>query len=218
MRHEPVHESFTRNAIKWPEQTAVSFGGVSLSYSDLLTRSNQIAKLLLSAGAGRCRPVAILCALPPDIIAAIIGVLKAGCAFVPVDTQLPTNKLAAMFAVVEPPLIIADHALHELAHRLGQTTGSRLICFEEHVGQPDTDPEIATQPEQLSYIYFTSGSTGVPKAIAGRLKGIDHFINWEIEHLGLQRGVKVSHLLSPVFDGSLRDIFVPLVAGGEICV
>ena len=58
----------------------------------------------------------------------------------------------------------------------------------------------------------------MPKAIAGRLKGIDHFINWEIEHLGLKPGVKVSHLLSPVFDGSLRDMFVPLVAGGEICV
>src|SRR5918993_247225 len=107
MTHEPVHESFTRNAVNWPEQTAISYDGASLAYSDLLTRSNQLANLLLSAGAGRCRPVAILCALPPDIISSIIGVLKAGCAFVPVDTQLPANKLAAMFAVVEPPLIIA---------------------------------------------------------------------------------------------------------------
>jgi amino acid adenylation domain-containing protein len=173
---------------------------------------------LLSAGAGRWQPVAILCSLPPDIISSIIAVLKAGCAFVPVDTQLPANKLAAMFAVVEPPLFIADRAHFELATRLGQTAGSRLICYEDHLGQPDTDPHITTEPDQLSYIYFTSGSTGVPKAIAGRLKAIDHFINWEIEQLGLQRGVKVSHLLSPVFDGSLRDIFVPLVTGGEICV
>src|SRR6185436_19587842 len=132
MRHEPVPESFTRNAVNRPDQTAISFGGSSLSYSELLTRANQVANLLLSAGAGRCWPVAILCSLPPDIIAAIIGVLKAGCAFVPVDTQLPANKLAAMFAVVEPPLIIADGAHLELAGRLGQATGSRLIRFEDH--------------------------------------------------------------------------------------
>src|SRR6185369_1859827 len=180
MRHEPVQESFTRNAVNRPDQTAISFGGSSLSYSELLTRANQVANLLLSAGAGRCWPVAILCSLPPDIIAAIIGVLKAGCAFVPVDTQLPVNKLASMFAVVEPPLVIADRAHLEFATKLGQTSGSRLIRFEDHLDQRDSDPEIATEPEQLSYIYFTSGSTGVPKAIAGRLKGIDHFINWEI--------------------------------------
>src|SRR6185369_876553 len=197
MRHEPVHESFTRNAVSQPDQTAISFGGSSLSYSDLLTRSHQVSNLLLSAGARHSSPVAILCSLPPDIIASIIGVLKAGCAFVPVDTQLPVNKLASMFAVVEPPLIIADRAHVELATRLGQTSGARLICLEDYLDQPDTDPERPTEPDQLSYIYFTSGSTGVPKAIAGRLKGIDHFINWEIEHLGLKPGVKVSHLLSP---------------------
>ena len=83
-------------------------------------------------------------------------------------------------------MIIADGAHLELARRLGQAAGSRLLSFEEHLDQPDSEAQIATEPEQLSYIYFTSGSTGVPKAIAGRLKGIDHFINWEIEQLGLE--------------------------------
>ena len=73
-------------------------------------------------------------------------------------------------------------------------------------------------PDDLSYIYFTSGTTGVPKAIAGRLKGIDHFIRWEIEELGLDETVRVSQLLPVTFDGSLRDIFVGLCAGGVVCV
>ena len=116
MRHEPVHQSFTRNAVNQPDQTAISFGGSSLSYSELLTRAHQIANLLLSAGARHSSPVAILCSLPPDIIAAIIGVLKAGCAFVPVDTQLPVNKLASMFGVGRSAFDVSLMSL--LQHRL----------------------------------------------------------------------------------------------------
>jgi amino acid adenylation domain-containing protein len=79
-------------------------------------------------------------------------------------------------------------------------------------------PGVRSDPDQLSYIYFTSGSTGTPKAIAGRLKGMAHFINWEIGELGVGAGVRVSQLLSPSFDGSLRDVFLPLCVGGVVCV
>src|SRR6185503_20526685 len=67
------------------------------------------------------------------------------------------------------------------------------------------------------YVYFTSGSTGRPKAIAGRLKGIDHFIRWQIKTLGLGPDTRVSQLLPPTCDGSLRDMFIPLCAGGTAC-
>jgi len=70
----------------------------------------------------------------------------------------------------------------------------------------------------MCYVYFTSGSTGRPKGIAGRLKAIDHFIRWEIETLGLQAGVRVSQFTNPSFDAYLRDMFVPLCAGGTVCV
>ncbi|HSL81447.1 MAG TPA: non-ribosomal peptide synthetase, partial [Thermoanaerobaculia bacterium] len=73
-------------------------------------------------------------------------------------------------------------------------------------------------PDALAYVVFTSGSTGRPKAIAGRLKAIDHFVRWEIETLALAPGARVSQLTSPAFDAILRDLFVPLAAGGTICV
>jgi amino acid adenylation domain-containing protein len=66
-------------------------------------------------------------------------------------------------------------------------------------------------------IYFTSGSTGKPKAILGRLKGIDHFARWEAKALGIGEGTRVSQLASPCFDGFLKDVFVPLCAGGVVC-
>lgn len=66
-------------------------------------------------------------------------------------------------------------------------------------------------------IYFTLGSTGRPKGILGRLKGIDHFIRWEIETVGAGPGTRVSQLASPSFDGFLKDAFVPLCSGGVAC-
>ena len=75
-------------------------------------------------------------------------------------------------------------------------------------------PSVESDADDMAYIYFTSGSTGQPKAIAGRLQGIDHFIRWEQEALGLGEGVRVSRLLPISFDGSLRDIFLPLCTGG----
>ncbi|HWS56152.1 MAG TPA: condensation domain-containing protein, partial [Pyrinomonadaceae bacterium] len=72
-------------------------------------------------------------------------------------------------------------------------------------------------PDSPAYVYFTSGSTGEPKGVAGRLRAVAHFIRWEVDALRLGAGVRVSHLLPPSFDGSLRDLFVPLCAGGVIC-
>src|SRR5262249_12738879 len=80
-----------------------------------------------------------------------------------------------------------------------------------------THPAIEYDPDAPCSIYFTSGSTGKPKAILGRLKGIDHFMNWEIEAVGAGPGTRVSQLASPSFDGFLKDAFVPLCSGGTVC-
>src|SRR5262249_15175794 len=73
------------------------------------------------------------------------------------------------------------------------------------------------KPDDLAYIFFTSGSTGEPKGIAGRYESIWHFIQWEITTLGLGAGCRVSQLTSPGFDAIMRDLFVPLATGGCIC-
>jgi non-ribosomal peptide synthetase component F len=81
----------------------------------------------------------------------------------------------------------------------------------ENLSQP---PTIASDPDDMCYIYFTSGSTGKPKAVAGRLKGLDHFIRWEMDTFRILPGTVVSQLTPPVFDPFLRDTFAPLCAGG----
>ncbi|PYR51053.1 MAG: hypothetical protein DMF89_07270 [Acidobacteria bacterium] len=77
---------------------------------------------------------------------------------------------------------------------------------------------VAREPDELCYIYFTSGSTGQPKGIAGRLKAIDHFVRWEAQTVGAREGLRFSQLTNPVFDAFLRDVFTPLCTGGIVCV
>src|SRR5262249_47478056 len=116
--------------------------------------------------------------------------------------------------------VVESHLIEKLNRIVADTDiNARVIRFEDYAALTDTGrPIVPVQPDDMCYVYFTSGSTGRPKGTAGRLKSIDHFIRWELRTLGLGEGIRVSQLMSPSFDGYLRDLFVPLIAGGTICV
>ncbi len=237
MNHEPIHQIFTRTAKRFNSATALSCAGRQISYAELDEKTNRLANYLLMSGASKGAVVAIMAEDVMEVIAAIIGTLKAGCGFMPMDGGLPVKRLAAMMEVSRPGYLITDSKNAAKLSRAveGASLRARLISLDEDVDQSQLwagveyigryaeceasqAPSVESGPDDLSYIYFTSGSTGVPKAIAGRLKGIDHFIRWEIQELGLDERVRVSQLLPLTFDGSLRDIFVGLCAGGVVCV
>lgn len=193
MKLENVHEVFSRVAAENGERVAVRRGDQRVTYRELDERSNRVANHLIAQKHSR---VAILMSDRIDVIAAIIGVLKAGGVFIPLDPEMPKNRLTAMIDQVSPDLLLVDPV---------ENTNSENPCY--HI-----------DPSEMSYIYFTSGSTGKPKAIAGALKGVNHFIDWEIRTFGIEPGTRVSQFTTPSFDASLRDFFVPLCSGGTICI
>jgi amino acid adenylation domain-containing protein len=228
MSHESVTLLFDKAAARAPGRIALSCGGLDLTYAELRGAADRLARRLLSAGAGKGSVVAILLDDTVAAITSIIAVLKASAVFVPLDPQIPARRLDAMVEDVAPDWFITGP---ESLDRLGGFPPSRVLCLDgrrelfEAGGAQELGsggdaplPPVASAPDDHCYIYFTSGSTGRPKGIAGRLKGIDHFIRWEIETLGLGEGSRVSQLLPLSFDGSLRDIFVPLCSGGTLCV
>src|SRR5262249_507324 len=186
---------------------------------ELQRRADRLTGTLRGAGVTKGSVVAILANDPAEAIASIIATLQAGAAFMPLETRLPPRRLAALLDQVRPSCCLIES-------QIWQGLREHLPAIEARVIYLDQDPGVDwnrsegddSGPDDLCYIYFTSGSTGQPKAIAGRLKGIDHFIRWEIDSLGLREGVRVSQLLSLSFDGSLRDLFVPLSCGGVVCV
>ncbi|HKI00350.1 MAG TPA: amino acid adenylation domain-containing protein [Thermoanaerobaculia bacterium] len=215
MTFESVQDLFSRAAAQHGSRTAIDRAGIGITYRDLEARSNQLANVLLAGGAARGSVVAILADDRIAVVTAMLAVLKAGCAFAPLDPNAPPKRLAAMVAEADPAWFLAEARLLPM---LGGVEGARVVGLDDAKGGDASHPGLAAGPDDMAYLYFTSGSTGRPKGIAGRLQGIDHFIRWEIETLGIAPGARVSQLTTPSFDAFLRDVFVPLCAGGTVCV
>ena len=229
-----IIELFDKNVLQFPTKTAITCGEQQLTYAELGQRANRLANFLMSHGAKAGTLVAVYSDDSINLITAIIATLKAGAAFVPLDTRLPEQRLKLLLSLAPPQFLLTESHLLKPLTALTESA-LKVICLDAASVASDSDshldhlfdyhdytdasiPPLSPDPDQLSYIYFTSGSTGLPKPIAGRLKGIAHFIDWEIHEFGLTSAERVSHLLSASFDGSLRDIFVPLCVGGTMCV
>ena len=216
MKHESIQDIFSRAAEQHAVRVALECGSHRVTYRELEEDTNRLANLLLSEGATKNSIVTIMTDDSVHVIKAVIAVLKAGCAFAPLDSRVPLNRLKTMMAQIEPRWCIADPQYSDTLAEAAP--GLKLISVDDARNSQTAKPNIETEPDQLCSIYFTSGSTGTPKPIAGRLKGISHFISWEIGVLGLAEGVRVSQLTAPSWDPFLRDVFVPLSIGGTICI
>ena len=235
MSNESVQEMFSRIAGECSAQTAIERAGRRVTYGELEAESNRLANFLLEGGVGRGTMVALFSDDPIRIITGILGVLKAGAVFVPLDPTFPQQRLRVMSEQVEPQWYVTEARHLEKLRRLrGEAKAqASIVCLEgpssiegelpaevlqSYWSYARTEaPGLKSDPEAPCSIYFTSGSTGKPKAILGRLKGIDHFMRWEIGAVKAGRGTRVSQLASPSFDGFLKDAFVPLCSGGVVC-
>jgi amino acid adenylation domain-containing protein len=236
MPYRNIHEMFSKTAESFKGHVAITWRDHIVTYDELESKSNSIANFLISSGLSKGEIVALLTEQPVQIIASILGILKAGGVFVPLDLRAPSGRLSAMVRDVAPGWALSEPKYFSLLGKLVEgSSGSVKVASLGHeqslerIGRGLTyveglaaysdprKPAVQMSPEDMCYIYFTSGSTGKPKGIAGRLKGIDHFIRWEIKTLSVGEGTRVSQLTAPTFDAYLRDVFVPLCAGGTVC-
>jgi amino acid adenylation domain-containing protein len=210
-----ILHAFRRSASAYGSQTAIERGDTRVTYAELDRRSDRLSRRLAAAGAPPGTPVAVLAEDTVEVVIAILGALKAGCAFMPLTPGVPRTRLDAMFSVAAPGWMVAGEGLAARAAELVPAARVVELDGEEPAA---AEPRGAAGPDDMAYVYFTSGSTGRPKAIAGRHKGLDHFVQWEVRALALQPGTRVSQLTTPVHDPFLRDVFVPLACGGTVCV
>jgi amino acid adenylation domain-containing protein len=230
-----IHSAFDEVAARFGPATAIETSDTSLTYTELWESANKIANRLLEDGAGKGDLVCILADGATAVVPAILGALKAGCAFLPLDVRAPMQRHKAMLAQAHCKWFLAQPTTVTVLDAIARQAGTKNAAFLD-LGESgyvpelqslrtlpgwsqasSADPGVVWDPDGLAYVYFTSGSTGVPKGIAGRAKAIPHFIEWEIRTLGLQPEARVSQLTSPAFDASLRDYFVPLCTGGTVC-
>jgi amino acid adenylation domain-containing protein len=234
---ENVLEMFSRSVSRFPHKTAIESFGKGVTYAELAGRSDRLARLLVARGAERGSPVAIISDDQIQVIISILAILKSGCAFMPLDPTTPETRLRTAVGVTEARWFISDSKYVEKIMEItrgakgeasvitldgpGRTSDLDSQCLQvfHHAGTESfADLPSPIRPDEMCYIFFTSGSTGEPKAIAGQMKGISHFVNWEVGTFAIDETARVSQLTTPSFDAILRDIFTPLVAGGTVCI
>jgi len=212
---------------QYKEKTAIEYGNHSITYHELNKHSNYLANWILSKGIKQQDFIAILLEDRSQIITSIIGILKAGCIFVPMTSDIPIERLETMINESNAKMVITDKTnIHQFKFNTNMEKSKQNynVFTVEDIFQKEKNewflnpPQMHFTPEDKIYIYFTSGTTGKPKAILGMNKSLLHFIQWEIETFNISTHFRISQLTTPIFDAFLRDVFVPLFAGGVICI
>ncbi|MFI6265917.1 AMP-binding protein [Micromonospora sp. NPDC051006] len=215
MAHETLIHRFGDVAAACPEHTAVLGETQQLSYAELAGLAGGYADALVSAGARPGDRVALLTAHGARTIAAILGALAAGCAYVPLDPGFPPRRLRHMLdaAGVRTVLCAAEH--EELARRLGADRPQlRLVPVDEV--RPAPLRPVPVDPDALAYVLFTSGSTGVPKAVGQTHRNLLHVVRNQIDTLEIGPADRLSLLASFSFDAAIPDLYPALLTGAAV--
>ncbi len=213
-----VLDLFEEKARAQPEATAVSFAGGRVTYAELNHRANKIGRVLRSAGVTPEDLVAVFLKRSPNLIASLLGVWKAGGAYLPVDPENPSQRVGYVLEAARVACVLTERRLLNSL----PPTSARVLCVEDAYRDPGVTSGIS-QPfvypaaaEQLAYVIYTSGSTGKPKGAAicpGALLNVVQAIGRD---LALQPKEVVLATASIAFDISNLEMYVPLSSGATI--
>ncbi|MEU4298932.1 non-ribosomal peptide synthase/polyketide synthase [Kitasatospora aureofaciens] len=191
-------ELFAARVAATPDAVALVCGGAELTYRELNARANRFAHSLIARGVGPEQLVAVALPRSVESVVAVLGVLKAGAAYLPVDPAYPPARIAFMLEDARPVLVVDDPATVTDADR------------------PDTDPDPVPDVRHPAYVIYTSGSTGRPKGVVVSHSGVSGLAAAQIERLGLVPGSRVLQAASPSFDASFWDLCSALLSGAAL--
>ncbi|MFD3471225.1 amino acid adenylation domain-containing protein [Streptomyces sp. NPDC058682] len=221
---EPVPELFERQVRENPDAVAVCYEGTALTYAELNGKANQLARSLVARGIGPERLVALALPRSPELVVAILAVLKAGAAYLPVDTSYPADRITYMLTDSTPALLISTA---ESAAGLPRVDSLPRLLLDEpalaagldaYLGTDLTDADRAApvSPASPAYVIYTSGSTGRPKGVVVSHAGVANLAATQAERLGAGPGSRVLQMASPSFDAAFWDLTMALLTGGTL--
>ena len=224
----PVHELIRHQAERWPQAPAVRCGAAELSFGELQKRAGLLARHLRLQGVGLESRVGVCVERTPELLVAILGILQAGAAYVPLDPKLPGERLGFILGDalgdtlgnrVAPVLLIQE----SLSGRIPASELARLrvICLDADwaeiaVQERESHPEeqrLEVPPDALAYVLYTSGSTGRPKGVAVHHRGLSNYLSWCIAAYGVAAGAGAPVHSSIGFDLTVTSLLAPLAAG-----
>ena len=212
-RYEPVTALFAAWAGRAPASMAVVQGKISLTYRELLASSSRLAAGLAAWGVETGTVVAVRGERGPGLIATVTAVLASGGVLLLLDPELPAHRHLQMVELAGAARLLwlgeGDPGMLGLpAVLVDPATGASPWTADAPL--PDADPDGA------AYVFFTSGSTGVPKGVVGVHKGLSHFVAWERERFGVAPADRCAQLAAPAVDVILRESFLALTSGAVL--
>lgn len=217
-RECPVHlgvpELFEAQVKRTPERTALEFGKSKVSYEALNARANVVARTLQTRGAGRGKRVGVFMDRSPDMIVAMLAIMKAGSAYVPLDPEYPADRLEYMMADAKLTAIVSKQ---KLAKQMPETDVPVVLIDGKNLSaqHDDTDLKTPLNGSDVAYVMYTSGSTGRPKGSEIPHRGIirlvinTNYIDFKVEG-------RIAQVASMVFDAATFEIWGPLLNGGQV--
>src|SRR6185295_12726043 len=223
---------FERQAALGPNAVAAACGERAITYGELNRQANRLAWWLRTRGIELERRAAVLGGRGVDLLATVLGLAKAGAAYVPLEPGNPDLRLAAILADCEPGLLItqADMVGRALTLAAGLARPPQVLCWDEAPAglglpdrrdleaQPDGDPPEGAEPQALANVFYTSGSTGLPKGVMVEHQGMLNHLWAKAELLGLSSGSVVAQNASMGFDISVWQFLAVLLVGGRVVI
>ena len=213
-----IHQLFEEQVERTPEAVAVICQDEQLTYRELNERANRLAHYLQSAGAGPETIIGICMQRSVEMMVGLLGILKAGAAYVPVDPQHPVARVMATLADAGVRLLLTETSLADRC----AASGVEALCLDEEL------PEILAQPagnlrdtaraENLAYVIYTSGSTGQPKGVRIAHRSAVNYLCWARDTYLREEVLNSALYSSLAFDLTVTSIYVPLISGGATIV
>jgi amino acid adenylation domain-containing protein len=210
-------ELFERQVRRTPQAPALWFAGESISYSELDGRANQVARMLRQRGAGEESRIGVCMERSREMVVAVLGILKAGAAYVPLDPAYPKPRLGFMMRDAGLLLTLTQARLKE---SLPRESGPVLALEEEWAAvarEPETVPPLSAGPDNLAYVIYTSGSTGHPKGVSVPHRAVARLV-LNTNYLEIFPSDRVAQLASISFDAATLEIWGALLNGACLVV
>lgn len=203
-----------------PNKTAIKFEKSELSYKELDRKSNRVANFLISQNIGKNSLVPIVMERSLELSIAILGILKSGAAYVPVDPEYPQERIDYILKEVSPSVILTSS---KFVNRLQPLSKDTEICnldietldkalsrFEE------TDPQVKIDENSMAYVIYTSGTSGRPKGVINNHAGILNRLIWMCEYLNVTPNDNILQKTTYCFDVSVWELLLPLISGARL--
>jgi amino acid adenylation domain-containing protein len=216
-----VHAVFEEQAAATPDADAILFADRRHSYAWLNRRANRLAHHLIRRGVRRGDLVGLCVRRCPELLVGLLGILKAGAAYVPLDPAYPDERLAFLLDDTAAPLVLAHGPTADRLRFARNVNHARVLCLDASAAQldaePDHNPAAGATADDLVYVMYTSGSTGTPKGVLVGHRAVVRLVR-DVDYCRFGPGEVFLHLAPLAFDASTFEIWGPLLNGSALAL